>query len=181
MRNLTANRALGLACIAFALLVAFVWIPLDTETWLVERKRGRNIVGDSLAPTLAAAFVLIAGIMLMFHRGGDEDKPSRDNLRFIGTMIGIGVVSLLIMRWAGPALAALLAEGGDYRLLRDTAPWKYTGFVAGGVVLILAMIAFVEEQLSWRAMLIALAAVAGIILLYDVPFDDILLPPNGDV
>ena len=43
------------------------------------------------------------------------------------------------------------------------------------------MIAFVEEQLSWRAMLIALAAVAGIILLYDVPFDDILLPPNGDV
>ena len=180
MRNLTANRALGLACIAFALLVALVWIPLDTDTWLVERKRGRYIVGDSLAPALAAVFVLIAGLMLVLDRKSQGEKPSRDNLAFIGAMIGIGGVCLLVMRWAGPVAATLLASE-EYRLLRDTAPWKYIGFVLGGVALIFTMIAFVEERPSWRALLIALAAVAGIILLYDVPFDDILLPPNGDV
>lgn len=179
MRNLTATKALGLGSIALAILVIFVWIPLDTETWLVERKRGRYIVGDSLAPTLAAVFVLVAGMLLLFERSEIDERPGRDNLRFIGTMIALGVVSLTVMRWAGPAAAALVGE--EYRLLRDTAPWKYIGFVLGGGALVFAMIAFVEERPSLRALWIALAAVAGIILLYDVPFDDILLPPNGDV
>lgn len=180
MRKLSANRALGLACIAFALLVALLWIPLDTETWLVERKRGRYIVGDSLAPTLAAAFVLLAGFMLLFEARDKDARPSRGNLVFISAMIAVGIFSLLLMRWSGPFVTALLASD-EYRLLRDTSPWKYTGFVVGGTTLIFALITFVEQRLTWRALWIALAAVAGIILLYDVPFDDILLPPNGDV
>lgn len=180
MRNLSASTALGLACIAFALLVALIWIPFDTETWLVERKRGGYIVGDSLAPTLAAVFVLIAGVLLLFERSDIDEKPSRENMKFIGALAVFGIVGILLMRWSGPVVTALFS-GEEYRLLRDTAPWKYIGFVVGGVALIFAMIAFVEERLSWRALVIALAAVAGIILLYDVPFDDILLPPNGDV
>ena len=181
MRKLSANRALGLGCIAFGLIVAFVWIPLDTETWLVERARGRYVVGDSLAPTLAAIFVLIAGLLLLFDRRNPDDRPNRDNLKFIGAMAGFGIISLLLMRWAGPAATALLAAGEEYRLLRDTVPRKYIGFVTGGFALIFCMIAFVEERPSWRAVWIALAAVIGIIILYDVPFDDVLLPPNGDV
>ena len=116
MRKLPATTALGLGCIVFALVLAFVWIPLDTETWFVERKRGRYIVGDSLAPTLA-----------------------------------------------------------------DTAPWKYIGFGIGGGTMIFCMISFVEQRITWRALWVALAAVIGIIVLYDLPFDDVLLPPNGDV
>ena len=181
MRKLSAGTALGLGCIAFALGVAFVWIPLDTGSWLVERSRGRYVVGDSLAPMLAAAFVLIAGVMLLFERRADSNRPSRDNLIFIGTLTGFGIVSLLLMRWVGPVAAAILAGGEEYRLLRDTVPWKYTGFVVGGGSLIFAMIAFVEERPSWRALWIALGAVAAIIILYDLPFDDVLLPPNGDV
>lgn len=181
MLKLSASVALGLGCIAFAVILAFVWIPLDTETWLVERSRGRFVIGDSLAPMLAGAFILIAGLMLLFERPEYDVKPSRDNMIFIFAMAAIGIVGLLLMRWAGPIAAALFAGGEEYRLLRDTVPWKYIGFVAGGVVLIFSMIAFVEERLSWRAFWIALGAVAGIILLYDVPFDDVLLPPNGDV
>jgi hypothetical protein len=172
---------MGLGCIAFAMILAFIWIPLDIETWLVERSRGRHVVGDSLAPTLAAAFVLIAGLMLLFDRRAEDVKPSRDNMKFICVMTGLGIVSLLLMRWVGPFAASLFAGGEDYRLLRDTVPWKYTGFAVGGVTLIFSMIAFVEERLSWRALWIALGAVAGIIILYDLPFEDILLPPNGDV
>ena len=77
--------------------------------------------------------------------------------------------------------AILRAGGEEYRILRDTVPWKYTGFVIGGILLVFSLICFVEERLSWRALLISIGAVVGIILLYDLPFDDVLLPPNGDV
>lgn len=179
MRNLSASTALGLGCIAFALILAFIWIPLDTDTGLAERSRGRYVVGDSLAPTLAAVFILVSGLMLVFERHAVDPSPSRQNILFIAAIIGIGILGILIMRWAGPLLAGLAGE--DYRLLRDTVPWKYTGFGLGGGAMVFGMIAFVEERPSWRALWIALAAVAGIILLYDLPFDDILLPPNGDV
>ena len=47
--------------------------------------------------------------------------------------------------------------------------------------MIFCMISFVEQRITWRALWVALAAVIGIIVLYDLPFDDVLLPPNGDV
>lgn len=181
MRNLSTNAYLGLACILFALAIAFVWIPLDTDTWLVERSRGKYTVGDSLAPTLAAVFILIAGLMLLFEDSHGNERPSRENLRFIGAMILFGGVAIIVMRWAGPVAVMLLSSGDEYRLLRDTAPWKYIGFALGGGMLVLAMIAFVEERVTARAGLVAILAVIGIILLYDVPFEDVLLPPNGDV
>ncbi len=180
MRKLSATTALGVGCIAFALIIAFVWIPMDTDTWLVERSRGRNIVGDSLAPTVAAVFILISGVMLLLERGGDASHPSRSNLNYISAITLIGVIGIVVMRWAGPITASLLS-GDEYRLLRDTVPWKYTGFALGGGFIVFAVTAFVEQRLSWGAGLIALVAVAGIILLYDLPFDDVLLPPNGDV
>ena len=84
------------------------------------------------------------------------------------------------MRWAGPALAGLLTDEG-YRPLRDTAPWKYLGFLVGGSGMIAAMISLVEGRISRRAVLIGLVAAVALILVYDLPFDDLLLPPNGDV
>ena len=50
----------------------------------------------------------------------------------------------------------------------------------------MSMVAFVEGRVSLRALVVAALVVAalaviGIILLYDVPFEDVLLPPNGDV
>ncbi len=181
MTRLSANAVLGLACILFALVTAFLWIPFDTDTWLVERARGRYTLGDSLAPTLAAGFIFLAGLMLLREGQQTEDRPTYNNLQFIGAMIGMGVVSILLMRWAGPIAVNLFASGEEYRLLRDTAPWKYIGFVLGGGCMVFAMIAFVDERVTLRALIVAVLAVVGIILLYDVPFEDVLLPPNGDV
>jgi len=84
------------------------------------------------------------------------------------------------MRWAGPIAASMVGDGA-YRLLRDTAPWKYIGFVLGGGTMTFCIVSFVEQRVTWRAVWVALAAVVGIIALYDLPFDDVLLPPNGDV
>jgi hypothetical protein len=84
------------------------------------------------------------------------------------------------MRWFGPVLAGVLMEGG-YRPLRDTAPWKHLGFLFGGAGMIAAMISMVEGRVTLRAVLVGLAAAIGLIIIYDLPFDDLLLPPNGDV
>ncbi len=83
------------------------------------------------------------------------------------------------MRFAGP-LAAAFTESG-YRPLRDTIPWKYIGFIAGGTCLVAGLKALVEGRVTMRGVVIGLAACLVLIALYDLPFDDLLLPPNGDV
>ena len=65
--------------------------------------------------------------------------------------------------------------------MRDTAPWKYIGFILGGVVLIAGLIALVEGRVSLRGVVLGLMATFALIVVYDLPFDDLLLPPNGDV
>ena len=85
------------------------------------------------------------------------------------------------MRWLGPLAVELFGAEGSYRALRDTAPWKHLGFVAGGTLLVAGLMALVEGRLTMRGVVIGLLATFALILLYDLPFDDLLLPPNGDV
>lgn len=49
-----SNLYLGLFCIAFACVVMFIWIPLDTKTGIVVTARCKYNIGDGLAPTVAA-------------------------------------------------------------------------------------------------------------------------------
>lgn len=180
------NRLLALACIAAALLIAFVWVPFDTDSGLIEKVRRRVIVGDALAPTMAAAVIGLGGLLVLLQR--PETYPfgvSLANLGFLAALLLSFMLCFALMRWAGPAVVALAnlfsVEDMTYRALRDTAPWKHVGFVLGNSALITAMIAAVEGRPSRRALLIGILASLGLIALYDLPFDDLLLPPNGDV
>jgi len=47
--------------------------------------------------------------------------------------------------------------------------------------MILSMVWMAERRIGGAVIVTALAAVLGIIMLFDIPFDDLLLPPNGDV
>ena len=78
------------------------------------------------------------------------------------------------MRWEGPVLVE------EYRLLRASAPWKWVGFVLGGTVVVTGLISAIERRLSLRALLIGIAVTVALIVLFDLPFDDLLLPPNGE-
>ena len=172
---------LGLITVIAACLVIFVWIPLDTDTGYIEKVRRQVNIGDSLAPTLAAIFVLLGGvIVLLFDRPTHDFRVTGRNVMFLTWLLIILAVSFGVMRWLGPAMADLLTEQG-YRQLRDTAPWKYIGFFFGGTAMITAMIALVEGRITLRGVLVGLAATVCLILVYDLPFDDLLLPPNGDV
>lgn len=187
VQTFRSNLYLGLVCIVFAVVLLALWIPLDVETGLVEKVRGRLRIGDALAPTVAAAFILLGGLLLIFFERRHADQPSvtSQHVKFISRLLAVVFLSLLVMRYAGPLAVSLTNnlydQSNEYRLLRTTFPWKYIGFVLGGVLLIVGVMSVVERRLSLRAILTGIVAVLLIILIFDVPFDDLLLPPNGDV
>lgn len=183
MRKPTVNSdmILGLAGLAAGCLILLVWIPLDVETGLMEKVRGRVVIGDSLAPSLAAVVLMLGGLMLVFQSfrtSGNIDLTWK-SLKYAGLMLSIMALSIAVMRWSGPIAATLF--GADYRNLRDTVPWKYIGYFLGGTVMVFGLISMMEGRTRLRVLLISLLAVIVLMLLYDLPFKNLLLPPNGDV
>ena len=178
---------LGLAALGLAVLLLAVWIPLDTRTGLIEKVRRQVTIGDAAAPGVAALVLLIGGALLVTveRRAPHQMQIRRDTVIAAGALIAAVAAGLVLMRYCGPAAVwlanAVTGADLDYRLLRDTAPWKYIGFLIGGAGMIAAMIAVMEKRLTLRAVLVALLATLAMIALYDLPFDDLQLPPNGDV
>ena len=180
---------LGCLCLLFSLLLIFIWIPLDTESGILERIRSRRVVGDAMAPSIAAALLGLAGMLLCIesirNKLRRERSLGKEHLFFLCKLLIIITISILLMRWIGPSWVTIFAQFNhdmnSYRELRDTVPWKYLGYLCGGSFLIFSLIALVEHRLRWRSLLIALAATVILIAIYDLPFEDLLLPPNGDV
>ena len=179
--RISQDAALGALVLAFGLFIVFVWAPLDSETGIAEKVRGRWAVGDALAPIVAGALLIASGAGLLAGalRTATPAALGLHNLGFLAAVIGCVGASLAVMWLAGPVAAALTV--GDYRPLRDEAPWKYLGFVLGGGLMIFSLIALVERRLSLARLVLALAVALALALVFDLPFEDLLLPPNGDV
>ena len=179
--RLTQDAALGALVLVFGLVIVLVWAPLDSESGIAEKVRGRWSIGDALAPTMAGAVLIVAGASLF---AGALRRPApaslgRSNLRFLASFLGCIALALAVVRFAGPLAATLTV--GDYRPLRDEIPWKYIGFVSGGGLLVFSLMTLVERRLSLGRLVLAFAVALGLALVYDLPFEDLLLPPNGDV
>ena len=182
----TPNLILGLGVAALAVLAAAIWLPNDSATWLIVKQRGRLSIGDAMAPMIAFGLIFLAGLLIALEkRTAEATRLTAANLRFLAVFAGLFLLSILLMRWSGPLMVAaghaLGATELSYRELRDTAPWKYAGFVLGGTFLVAALICTAERRFSWRAVLIGLISVAALIAIFDLPFPNLLLPPNGDV
>ena len=172
------ETCLSLFFLAVAIIIIFVWVPLDTGTGMIEKVRRQLIIGDALAPTVAGIVILL-GSLLMLWRPSQSQFMSPQNLMWILALLIIFVVSLTIMRYAGP-LAVFWSETG-YRPLRATPPWSYMGFLLGGTTMVGGVTSLVSRRLSFKYFLIGFIASLVIALVYDVPFDDLVLPPNGDI
>ncbi|MEL6207298.1 MAG: hypothetical protein AAFR47_18580 [Pseudomonadota bacterium] len=175
--------------LALGLIAAVLWVPLDSETPPIYTFRRQTYIGDAMLPMVAAAGIAICAalhLLLSWRRSRDAVDAPFDVLTgsFFLALFGIVAVSLLLMFWAGPAALALFGPTGEepvtYRQMRSTLPWKYIGFVLGGFVLVFGITSLIEGKLSARRALSSILAVAVLILIFDVPFDTILLPPNGD-
>lgn len=183
-------RSLGIAAAiaAFALLTLGIWIPADVESGVVETFRRRTVIGDALAPTAVAIGMAGAAALLVvsefLNPRGSGATLDRHSLAFVARFAAVIAVGLASMTHTGPlvvdAINALGGAIGTYRELRDTVPYKYLGYLLGGTVLVGGAIAVVEQRLTRGGALAGIAAAAALTVLYDLPFDDLLLPPNGD-
>ncbi len=182
-----SNLYIGLICVVAAIVLVFILIPLDTKTGIAERARGKYVIGDALAPTVAAGFVFMGGLLLLIFERDQAHQPvlSTKHLTFVISLTATIIAGFGVMRFAGPIAVeianVLREEPMEYRLLRATSGWKHIGYVLGGVIIVSGQIAIVERKMSLRAVVTALAAVIIFIAVFDLPFDDLLLPPNGDV
>ena len=178
------NARLATLAFLFSVVIVFVWVPLDVGSGVLEKVRRSVQIGDSLAPVLAALVIALGSVLLLLNHKSDlaTNTLRAKNLHYMLMLAALFCIVFILMRWTGPLLTLLFGpDGTPYRLLRDTQPWKYLGYAVGGIVLIAGLISLVEKRLTATAIIIAIVAVMAIIVFYDLPFDDLLLPPNGDV
>lgn len=177
----------GILAILIGLTMLFVWIPLDVESSIVETIRSRTVIGDALAPTVTAILFIVSGTLLVLTSSerASHYRLSAANFLYLLGLVGLVVIVMLLIRWSGPLVVGLLkhfgAEVAGYRALRDSAPWKYIGYLTGGTLLVFILMCFVEHRLRWSRLLIAFLVTLALALVYDLPFEDLLLPPNGDI
>lgn len=174
---------IGLSGAGFALVVLLVWIPADIDTGLIDVWRRTIRIGDAMLPTFAATGILLTAIAIavraLLNRGPSEHREA--SIVYLLAVFLILVVSLTLMWVTGPFVVGLLHPSDvTYRMLIATVPWKYLGFMLGGTVLTVGFIALSQHKLNWRQVGIAVLATLAIALLYDLPFDNLYLPPNGD-
>lgn len=172
---------LGALALLFGCLIVFYWAPVDSDTGLAEKIRGRWSIGDALAPTVAGVVIAGAGVFIAFGGAlrGAQSTLSAKNIAYLAAFLAVVVTGFQVMLYAGPVIASAIGE--EYRLLRDERPWKYIGFVLGGGGLIFGLISLAERRIALRRLALALTIAAALALVYDLPFEDLIMPPNGDV
>ncbi|MEL7099419.1 MAG: hypothetical protein AAGM84_11375 [Pseudomonadota bacterium] len=181
MPSLNPDRLLGLLFVAVSVAVLVLWVPNDIETGLIEKVRRQVRIGDSMMPVLSLAFVIFGAVLCLFAPQRDAPQLTLAHVRYLFALGLVLAASLLVMRWAGPFAVDLFGAEDTYRNLRDERPWKYLGFVLGGTGLVAGIMTVMEGRFSGRTVLVGFVASVCLIALYDLPFDDLLLPPNGDV
>lgn len=169
-----------------------VWFPHDIKGGFIEPTlSGKPAPGDAFFPVLLTVFILVLGFVQLVYsclRPGAAPaigRLRRENLRFLCGFAALVALGLSLMMWTGPlvvaALQALgLAEHG-YRQLSDTAPYKYLGYVTGGLVMTVGLIARAEGRVRMRALVTTLLVLGVLVLVLDVALRNIQLPPNADL
>ncbi|MGY9001705.1 MAG: hypothetical protein ACKVIF_00790 [Rhodospirillales bacterium] len=148
-------------------------------------------IGDAMAPTVVAAAILVVsilmGIMALIRPSPNlmvKEGLDKQSFNFLSRMIITLGLGLSLMLYAGPLVVDFInTMGGEistYRQLKDTFPYKFVGYSLGGFVLVFGLVRLIENRSSLSAAWAAIIAVLLLTLLYEVPFDNLLLPPNGD-
>ncbi|MCP4187206.1 MAG: hypothetical protein GY763_06325 [Gammaproteobacteria bacterium] len=184
-RSTDQITALVLAILGLMMLV--FWIPNDIDTGLVEKFRRQIFIGDALIPTIAASAILLCSCLLFISGLRNKTNKSlqvnpldREGLGFLLVVAAIITFSIVVMFFLGPLAVAVFEDESSYRIMRDTVPYKYLGFLVGGSSLMIGLIRLIEGSIRPQRVALAVATVVLLIVVFDVPFDTLLLPPNGD-
>ena len=163
-------------------MLLFLWIPNDVDGDAINIVRRRASIGD---PGTHRHWLPAADLRHDAGRHGVlparwQGSFTRRNLAYVAATAAVLALFVSVMLFTGPVLVSALGIAEEYRLVRATPPWKYSGYLIGGSALMIGMIVAVERRLSRRTLILGLMVPLAIALFYDLPFDDTLLPPNGD-
>jgi len=95
---LSRDQKLGILFLIFAVFLVFVWIPLDVDTWYIEKVRRQVSIGDALAPTVAGVFLLIGGIGFLVFGGTPQEIEEPTD--FVALLFVVYFISFLVMLFA---------------------------------------------------------------------------------
>jgi len=127
---------------------------------------------------------ILMGLIAIIRPVSAVEGLDRKSFYFIFRLVIAIAIGLALMMHAGPLLVdlvnALGGEIGTYRNLRGTYPYKIFGYMLGGFALIFGCIGVVENRFTLGSAGVSLLAVIVLTILYEVPFDNMLLPPNGN-
>ncbi|WP_323766954.1 hypothetical protein [Marinovum sp.] len=192
MLGRNAELVVAVILLGFAAMAALVWIPADVETQIIHTHRRQTTLGDAFLPTLAVGILGVAALVqLLMTLGRDRSDGIEDTgvdmttLSFLLPLSGIVALSLAMMYWAGPiAVDLFVADDGEtarsYRQMRGTYPYKLLGYALGGTAMVFLITSFIEGRFRATRLLSSILAVAALMAIFDLPFDTVLLPPNGD-
>ena len=115
MRRANPDLVLGLLALALALAALVFWVPADTGSGIVERVRGQYRIGDAMGPSVAFGLLAVAGVVLAIEAWRKRAAPDmggldRAQLGFLLLLFIAFLSSMLVMRWFGPAVAALITD-----------------------------------------------------------------------
>lgn len=184
----------GVVVLVGSLIALFVWFPADIPTgFFFINAIGREEPGDAFFPImLAVLLAILSSIQLVaaLFKKRAEDPSSEpavltfQNLRFLIFFALIMGAGFSVMYWLGPTTVSFLKAWGiidaDYRQLTDTAPYKYIGYVVGGFLMTITLIAWTEGKVRPRSIIAVLITLAVAIIIFDVVLKNVLLPPNAD-
>lgn len=184
----------GAVILAGSLLALFVWFPADIRGGFFHVNAvGKSEPGDAFFPIiLASTLAVLSTIQLALavlrpRPAPDGATPARltaRNFRFLATFVAFTGAGLVLMYWLGPLTVWAMQAAGlteaDYRNLTDTAPYKYLGYVVGGFLMTVGLIAWSEGRVRRGAVLTVVVVLATAIVVFDVLLHNVLLPPNAE-
>lgn len=188
----------GAVALVAALLALVFWFPNDIKGGFVDKGvTDAAEPGDAFFPFILGALLLVLSAIQLFGAVFRPADPiivdgveiptghlTLENLKFLlkfYVVIGIG---MLIMYWLGPlvvdAMRGLGVLDATYRQLVDTAPYKYIGYVVGGFLMTMTLIALTEGQVRRNAVVTVIIVIALLIFVLNGLLHNIQLPPNAD-
>lgn len=177
----------GLAGVGLAIAALVIWFPRDIAGPFIEiTLTGRRQPGDAFFPTILAVLLVLLGLCQAAANFGkpkalpnDLPRLGPEDVVFLCVMAGLLGICGFLTYWVGTQLAELV-DGRDYRRLRDVAPYKFFGFMIGGLGLILPMIAISERRLTWRAFVFSLVFVGLLLFVFGMALPNTFMPPNAE-
>lgn len=184
--NRSWEFAIGLFGLALAIVAVTVWFPYDIAGSFMETTlTGRVQPGDAFYPTVLAVLLGLLGLIQMFsglRKAGNRGATglTLENLHYLLVLCALLGISALLCYGLAPWLAETLNGGRAYRLLRDTAPWKFLGFGLAAPALIWPMVVLSERRVSLRGAIFVAVFVTILLVVFGMALPDTFLPPNAE-